>query len=107
MFASENVQNSQVPNQSKDIAPIPFNIDGPPSIGGHHNNDNNYEQSSTGGNSFYPNSESKAGQSRGQLSLKMYEKDFTIKKKKSQKDSEFKVNRGSMTVISGGNATII
>ena len=61
-FGSEHAQNGQVAHQAKNIAPIPFSIDGPPSAGGPHNNN---DQSSNGGNSFYLNSESKAGHTGG------------------------------------------
>jgi len=37
----------------------------------------------------------------------MQEKDFTIRKKKSRKDVELAVNRGSMTVVATGKATLI
>jgi len=37
----------------------------------------------------------------------MQEKDFTIRKKKSRKDVELAVNRGSMTVVANGKTSLI
>lgn len=56
-LGSEHAHNSQASQHSRNIAPIPFNVDGPPSAAGPHDNN---EQPLNGTNSFGLNSETKA-----------------------------------------------